>query len=92
MRAGAEGAVVVFSDAMEDYLPVVFVRSGGIEMYNYSPLVYARGCENVAETSVARGAATALRAGASVVRVGACAPAAPGSKPATPTSQPKKCL
>lgn len=46
----AEGAVLVFSDVMEDYLPPVFVRSGGIELYNYSPLIYARGCENIAIT------------------------------------------
>lgn len=46
----AEGATLVFSDDMRDYLPVVFVRSGGIEMYNYSPLIYARGCENVGVT------------------------------------------
>ncbi|MEY4490142.1 MAG: hypothetical protein RIQ79_2650 [Verrucomicrobiota bacterium] len=46
----AEGAVLKFSDVMEDYLPPVFVRVGGIELYNYSPLVYARDCENVAIT------------------------------------------
>jgi len=46
----AEGATLVFSDDMKDYLPVVFVRSGGIEMYNYSPLIYARGCVNVGVT------------------------------------------
>ena len=46
----AEGAVLVFSDVFEDYLPPVFVRSGGVELYNYSPLIYARGCENIAIT------------------------------------------
>lgn len=46
----AEGATVVFSDDFTDYLPPVFVRAGGIEMYNYSPLIYARGCENIGIT------------------------------------------
>lgn len=48
------GAVLVFSDVFEDYLPPVLVRVGGIECYNYSPLVYARGCENVALTGPGR--------------------------------------
>lgn len=46
----AEGAEVIFSDRCEDYLPVVLVRVGGVELYNYSPLIYARDCENVAVT------------------------------------------
>ncbi len=50
----AEGAVVVFSDVFEDYLPPVFVRVGGIECFNYSPLVYARACENIAITGPGR--------------------------------------
>ncbi len=50
----AEGAVIKFSDVMEDYLPPVFVRVGGIELYNYSPLIYARGCENIAITGPGR--------------------------------------
>lgn len=50
----ATGAVLVFSDLPEDYLPVVFVRSGGIELYNYSPLVYARDCEDIAITGSGR--------------------------------------
>ena len=43
-----EGAVLSFSDNREDYLPVVFTRWEGIECMNYSPLIYARGCENIA--------------------------------------------
>jgi polygalacturonase len=43
-------ARIVFSDAFEDYLPPVFVRAGGIEIYNYSPLIYARDCEDIAIT------------------------------------------
>lgn len=46
----AEGATLLFSDTMEDYLPVVLVRSGGIDLYNYSPLIYARDCEDIAIT------------------------------------------
>ena len=50
----AQDAVLKFSDVMEDYLPVVFVRVGGIELYNYSPLIYARGCENIGITGPGR--------------------------------------
>lgn len=48
------GAEVVFSDVFEDYLPVVLTRDGGVECYNYSPLIYARGCENIAITGPGR--------------------------------------
>lgn len=41
---------IIFSDRFEDYLPVVLVRVGGIELYNYSPLIYARDCSNIAVT------------------------------------------
>ncbi len=43
-----EGALVRFSTRFADYLPVVFTRWEGVECYNYSPLIYARECENVA--------------------------------------------
>jgi polygalacturonase len=46
----AGGAEVIFSNRFEDYLPPVLVRVGGIELYNYSPLIYARDCENIAVT------------------------------------------
>ncbi len=46
----AEGAVLAFSQNFDDYLPVVFTRWEGLEVYNYSPLVYAKDCENVAVT------------------------------------------
>ncbi len=46
----ADGAEVIFSDRFEDYLPVVPVRVGGIEIMNYSPLIYAKDCTNVAVT------------------------------------------
>lgn len=44
------GAVLLFSDDPEDYLPVVFTRWGGVECYNYSPLIYARDAENIGLT------------------------------------------
>jgi len=50
----AAGAEVIFSDRFEDYLPPVFVRVGGIEVYNYSPLIYARGCSDIAITGPGR--------------------------------------
>lgn len=45
-----DNAVISFSDIPEDYLPVVFTRWEGIECYNYSPLIYAKDCENVSVT------------------------------------------
>jgi len=45
-----EGAVISFSDNFEAYLPVVFTRWEGNECYNYSPLIYAQDCENIAIT------------------------------------------
>jgi polygalacturonase len=50
----ADGAEIVFSDRFEDYLPVVPVRVGGVDLMNYSPLIYANGCENVAITGRGR--------------------------------------
>lgn len=49
-----EDAEIIFSDRFEDYLPVVLVRVGGVELYNYSPLIYARDCENVAITGAGK--------------------------------------
>lgn len=46
----ARDAVLKFSDDPRDYLPVVFTRWAGFECYNYSPLIYARDCENIAVT------------------------------------------
>ena len=45
-----EGAVLRFSDDPADYLPAVMTSWEGLECYNYSPLVYAFECENVAIT------------------------------------------
>lgn len=45
-----QGAEIHFSDDPDDYLPVVFTRWAGTELYNYSPLIYASNCENIAIT------------------------------------------
>jgi hypothetical protein len=39
---------LIFSSKPENYLPVVFSRFEGMELYNYSPFIYAKDCENVA--------------------------------------------
>jgi polygalacturonase len=44
------GARLRFSTRPADYLPPVFTRWEGVECYNYSPLIYACDCENVAVT------------------------------------------
>jgi hypothetical protein len=46
----SEGATIRFSTRFEDYLPVVFTRWEGIEVLNYSPLIYANGADNIALT------------------------------------------
>ncbi len=45
-----EGATLKFSTKSADYLPAVFTRWEGVELYNYSPLVYAFEQVNVAIT------------------------------------------
>ena len=44
------GATLRFSNNPADYLPVVFTRWEGMELMNYSPLIYAFEKENVAVT------------------------------------------
>ncbi|MCS7337322.1 MAG: glycoside hydrolase family 88 protein [Verrucomicrobiae bacterium] len=46
----AEGATLLFSTNTTDYLPPVLTRWEGLELYNYSPLIYAYGQENIAVT------------------------------------------
>ncbi|NGZ86190.1 glycoside hydrolase family 28 protein [Duganella aceris] len=46
----ARGATLLFSERPEEYLPAVFTSWEGLECYNYSPLVYAYDCDNVALT------------------------------------------
>ena len=45
-----DGAEVVFSQDPNDYLPAVHTTWEGMECWNYSPLVYAYACTNVALT------------------------------------------
>lgn len=45
-----KGAVIKFSTNPDDYLPLVLTRYEGIELMNYSPLIYAYGQENIAVT------------------------------------------
>jgi polygalacturonase len=46
----SEGATLAFSQDPRDFLPVVFTRWEGVELMNYSPLIYAFEQENVAVT------------------------------------------
>lgn len=45
-----KGAVLLFSDDPKDYLPAVPSSWEGLECYNYSPLIYAYQCKNIAIT------------------------------------------
>ena len=45
-----DGAVLSFGSDPQDYLPAVQSSWEGLECFNYSPLVYAFGCTNVALT------------------------------------------
>jgi polygalacturonase len=42
------GATLKFSDDFDDYLPMVRSRWEGIEVENFSPLIYANGAEDIA--------------------------------------------
>lgn len=44
------GATIEFTSKREAYLPAVFTRWEGTECYNYSPLIYAKDCHDVAIT------------------------------------------
>lgn len=44
------GATILFKTDPKAYLPLVFTRWEGVELMNYSPLVYAIDCENIAIT------------------------------------------
>jgi polygalacturonase len=44
------GAVLLFSENPQDYLPPVHTTWEGMECYNYSPLIYAYECQNIAIT------------------------------------------
>jgi polygalacturonase len=45
-----KGAIIRFSTNPKDYLPLVVTRFEGMELYNYSPLIYAYEQENIAVT------------------------------------------
>jgi len=45
-----QGALVLFSQDLDDYLPAVFSRHEGMECYKPSGFIYARGCKNIAIT------------------------------------------
>lgn len=45
-----KGAVLLFSEDPKDYLPAVHSTWEGMECYNYSPLIYAYNCKNIAIT------------------------------------------
>lgn len=45
-----EGATIKFSQNPKDYLPVVFSRWEGVEVFNYSPFIYALDQSNIAIT------------------------------------------
>jgi polygalacturonase len=46
----SKGAVLLFSENPKDYLPAVNSTWEGYECYNYSPLIYAYKCKNIAIT------------------------------------------
>ena len=46
----SEGATIKFSQNPKDYLPVVFSRFEGVELFNYSPFIYAFNQQNIAIT------------------------------------------
>ncbi|PAM93635.1 glycoside hydrolase [Flavobacterium sp. IR1] len=45
-----KGAKIKFSDNPKDYLPLVLTSWEGTMLYNYSPLIYAYQCSNIAIT------------------------------------------
>ncbi|MGV3538728.1 MAG: glycoside hydrolase family 28 protein [Rufibacter sp.] len=45
-----KGAILLFSTKPEDYLPLVHTRWEGVELMNYSPLIYAFEEKNIAVT------------------------------------------
>ena len=45
-----KGALLLFSEDPRDYLPAVHSTWEGMECYNYSPLIYAYDCKNIALT------------------------------------------
>ena len=50
----SEGCELHLSGKVEDYLPVVFTRDEGIELYSLGAFIYANGAENIAVTGKGR--------------------------------------
>ncbi|MEN8252157.1 MAG: glycoside hydrolase family 28 protein [Patescibacteria group bacterium] len=50
----SEGSVINFTTDLNEYLPVEITRIQGMELYNYSPLIYAKDAENVAITGAGK--------------------------------------
>ncbi|HEY5499180.1 MAG TPA: glycoside hydrolase family 28 protein [Bacteroidales bacterium] len=48
----SSGATLLFSPDPKDYLPAVLTRWEGIDIYNYSPMIYTEGQENIAITGL----------------------------------------
>lgn len=46
----AEGAELHFSGEIKDYLPAVFTRNEGVELYSLGALIYGSGANNIAVT------------------------------------------
>ena len=46
----SEGAEIIFSPDEKDYLPAVLTRWEGVEVFNFSPLIYAYNVKNIAIT------------------------------------------
>ncbi|AWI08940.1 glycoside hydrolase family 28 protein [Ereboglobus luteus] len=46
----AEGATLLFYNDPDRYMPNIFTRWEGVELMNFSPLIYAHGQENIAIT------------------------------------------
>lgn len=49
-----KGSVVLFSKKFDDYLPMVQTRWEGIELFNYSPFIYAKDAKNVSITGTGK--------------------------------------
>lgn len=45
-----EGSKIIFTSVTDNYLPVVLTKWEGTELFNYSPLIYAYQCTNIAIT------------------------------------------
>lgn len=50
----SQGATLLFSGSIKDYLPVVFTRDEGIEIYSLGAFIYAHDAENIAITGGGR--------------------------------------